>query len=110
PGRLGAAALEPRRRAADPPDRDRRPRGRAAPDEEPDRRSARRDPPARGAGRAGARHDLDEEDGRGPDRLPARGRVRARYLHSEVDTLERIQIIRELRLGEYDVLVGVNLL
>ena len=36
--------------------------------------------------------------------------VRVRYLHSEVDTLERIQIIRELRLGEYDVLVGVNLL
>ena len=36
--------------------------------------------------------------------------VKARYLHSEVDTLDRIQIIRELRLGEYDVLVGVNLL
>jgi excinuclease ABC subunit B len=36
--------------------------------------------------------------------------VKARYLHSEVDTLERIQIIRELRLGDYDVLVGVNLL
>jgi excinuclease ABC subunit B len=36
--------------------------------------------------------------------------VKARYLHSEIDTLERIQIIRELRLGEYDVLVGVNLL
>ncbi len=36
--------------------------------------------------------------------------VKTRYLHSEVDTLERIQIIRELRLGEYDVLVGVNLL
>jgi excinuclease ABC subunit B len=36
--------------------------------------------------------------------------VKARYLHSEVDTLERIQIIRELRLGEYDVLVGINLL
>jgi excinuclease ABC subunit B len=35
---------------------------------------------------------------------------RVRYLHSEVDTLERIQIVRELRLGEYDVLVGVNLL
>jgi excinuclease ABC subunit B len=35
---------------------------------------------------------------------------RARYLHSEIDTLERIQIIRALRLGEYDVLVGVNLL
>ena len=36
--------------------------------------------------------------------------VRTRYLHSEIDTLERIQIIRDLRLGEYDVLVGVNLL
>ena len=36
--------------------------------------------------------------------------VQARYLHSEIDTLERIQIIRDLRLGEYDVLVGVNLL
>jgi len=36
--------------------------------------------------------------------------VRARYLHSEINTLDRIGIIRELRLGEYDVLVGVNLL
>jgi excinuclease ABC subunit B len=36
--------------------------------------------------------------------------VKARYLHSEIDTLERIQIVRELRLGDYDVLVGVNLL
>jgi excinuclease ABC subunit B len=35
---------------------------------------------------------------------------KVRYLHSEIDTLERIQIIRELRLGEYDILVGVNLL
>jgi excinuclease ABC subunit B len=35
---------------------------------------------------------------------------RVRYLHSEIDTLERIQIIRDLRLGEFDVLVGVNLL
>ena len=36
--------------------------------------------------------------------------VRTRYLHSEVDTLERIKIVRELRLGDFDVLVGVNLL
>src|SRR3989454_1660250 len=36
--------------------------------------------------------------------------AKARYLHSEIDTLERIQIIREQRLGDYDVLVGVNLL
>jgi len=36
--------------------------------------------------------------------------IKVRYLHSDVDTLERIQIIRQLRLGEFDVLVGVNLL
>ena len=36
--------------------------------------------------------------------------VRVRYLHSEVDTLERVEILRSLRLGEYDVLVGINLL
>src|SRR6516162_7757033 len=36
--------------------------------------------------------------------------VRARYLHSEVDTLRRIELLRELRVGEYDVLVGINLL
>ena len=36
--------------------------------------------------------------------------VRTRYLHSEVDTLQPIELLRELRLGEYDVLVGINLL
>ncbi len=36
--------------------------------------------------------------------------VKARYLHSEVDTLERVQLLRELRLGDFDVLVGINLL
>jgi excinuclease ABC subunit B len=36
--------------------------------------------------------------------------IRARYMHSEIDTLERIEIIRDLRLGEFDVLVGINLL
>jgi len=36
--------------------------------------------------------------------------VRARYMHSETNTLERVQIMRELRLGEFDVLVGINLL
>jgi len=36
--------------------------------------------------------------------------VRVRYLHSEVDTLERVDILRSLRLGEFDVLVGINLL
>ena len=36
--------------------------------------------------------------------------IRTRYLHSEVDTLQRVQLLRELRLGEFDVLVGINLL
>jgi excinuclease ABC subunit B len=36
--------------------------------------------------------------------------VKVRYLHSEVDTIERIEILRDLRLGEFDVLVGINLL
>jgi excinuclease ABC subunit B len=36
--------------------------------------------------------------------------IRARYLHSEVDTLRRVELLRELRMGEYDVLVGINLL
>src|ERR1700684_1847568 len=36
--------------------------------------------------------------------------VRCRYLHSEIDTLERIRILRDLRRGEYDVLIGINLL
>ena len=43
------------------------------------------------------------------DYLLERG-VRTRYLHSEVDTLRRVELLRELRLGEYDVLVGINLL
>ena len=36
--------------------------------------------------------------------------IRTRYLHSEVDTLQRVQLLRELRMGDYDVLVGINLL
>ena len=36
--------------------------------------------------------------------------VKVRYLHSEIETVERVEIIRDLRLGEFDVLVGINLL
>ena len=36
--------------------------------------------------------------------------IRVRYLHSEVDTLRRVELLRELRSGEYDVLIGINLL
>jgi excinuclease ABC subunit B len=43
------------------------------------------------------------------DYLQERG-VRVRYLHSEVDTLRRVELLRELRMGDYDVLIGINLL
>ena len=36
--------------------------------------------------------------------------MRVRYLHSDIDTLERIEIMRDLRLGAFDVLIGINLL
>jgi len=36
--------------------------------------------------------------------------IKCRYIHSEVDTLERVEIMRDLRMGVFDVLVGVNLL
>ena len=36
--------------------------------------------------------------------------IRVRYMHSDIETLERIEIIRDLRLGAFDVLVGINLL
>src|SRR6187397_484278 len=44
------------------------------------------------------------------DKYLARISIKSRYIHSDVDTLERIEILRQLRLGEIDVLVGVNLL
>ncbi|MTI21442.1 excinuclease ABC subunit UvrB [Fulvivirga sp. RKSG066] len=44
------------------------------------------------------------------DKFLERAGVKCRYIHSEVDTLERVEILRELRLGIFDVLVGVNLL
>ena len=78
PGPVRDARLVQGRRADHPPDRPDRPRGRGAAHAPPDRRPAGRDPPARGGRRAGAGHDADEEDVRGPDRLPDRvGRPRA---------------------------------
>ena len=78
PGPYEMRVSSQRRRADHPPDRPDRPRGRGAADAPPDRRPAGRDPAARGGRRARARDDADEEDGRGPDRLPDRvGRARA---------------------------------
>jgi excinuclease ABC subunit B len=44
------------------------------------------------------------------DKYLARINIKSKYIHSDVDTLERVEILRQLRLGEIDVLVGVNLL
>ena len=107
---LRAPRLEARRRADRAPDRLDRPRGPGPPDQGPGRRPDRGDPQA---GRAGQRvlvttltkkmaEDLT-------DYLLEMG-IRVRYLHSEIDTLQRIEILRDLRLGEFDVLVGINLL
>ena len=63
-----------------------------------------------GARRAGAHHHAHQAHGRGPHRvLPANG-LRVRYLHSDIDTLERVAILRDLRLGKFDILIGINLL
>ncbi len=99
------------RRAGDPPDRPDRSRVLRPPGREPGRR-----PDGRVPGSAAARglrvlvttltkrmaEDLTEY-------LHENG-IRVRYLHSDIDTLERIEIVRDLRLGVFDVLVGINLL
>ena len=97
-------------RADRPSDRARRPRGAGPPHQGPGRRPDRGDPRARRGRPARARHHAHEEDGRGPHRLPRRdGHPRAlpalRGRHAQ-----RIEIVRDLRLGEFDVLVGINLL
>jgi hypothetical protein len=98
------------RRAGHPPDRPHRPAGRSS--ARPRTRSTTSSPSARVA-RAGYRtlvtvltkrmaEDLTEY-------MHEQG-IRVRYMHSDIDTLERIEIIRDLRLGAFDVLVGINLL
>ena len=76
----------------------------------PGGRSAGRDPRSGSQESAGAGHHADQADGGRPHRYLAENEVRVRYLHSEIHSIERIEIIQGLRLGEYDVLVGVNLL
>jgi excinuclease ABC subunit B len=65
----------------------------------PGGRSAGGNPQARGGRRTGAGHHADQAHGRGPDRIPGRARRAVRYLHSDIDTVERVEIIRDLRLG-----------
>ena len=110
--RLGAGADRRRlRRAGDPPHRPDRSAGRGAPGQDAGRRPARRGARGRRA-RATARwsptltkrmaEDLTEY-------MHEQG-IRVRYMHSDIETLERIEIIRDLRLGAFDVLIGINLL
>ena len=110
-GRLGDRAGARRlRRAGDPPHRPDRSAGRGAAGAHPGRRSRRR---GAAGGARGYRalvtvltkrmaEDLTEY-------LHEQG-IRVRYMHSDIDTLERIEIIRDLRLGAFDALVGINLL
>ena len=104
------ADVQPRRRADRPPHGSGGSRGPGSTHPREGRRSDRGDPQA---GRGGQRvlvttltkkmaEDLT-------DYLLEMG-IRVRYLHSEVDTIQRIEIIQDLRLGEFDVLVGINLL
>ena len=110
-GRLRAPAREAGRPAAHPAHGHRRPADRGPAHRGPDRRPHRPHPGARRAAASGSlvttltkkmAEDL-------ADYLHEMG-VKVSYLHSEVDTLERVQILRDLRLGIYDVLVGINLL
>ena len=110
PGEFERGDVEADRRADRPPDRDRRPGGRGPGDAQPDRR-----PDERGSRRVERKErtlvtTLTKKMAEDLTGYLLEHGFRVRYLHSEVDTLERIQIIRDLRLGEYDVLVGVNLL
>ena len=87
------------------------PAGRGAPARDPGRRPARGDPPA--VSRRSERVLVTTLTKRMAEDLTeyyAEVGVHVRYLHSDIDTLERIEIIRELRLGDFDVLVGINLL
>jgi excinuclease ABC subunit B len=76
----------------------------------PGGRRAAGDPHPRRKARARADHHADQAHGRAADRLPGDNGVKVRYLHSDVDTVERVEILRDLRLGTFDVLVGINLL
>ena len=75
PGPWERAEVDAGRRADRPPDRDRRSGGRGPRDEEPDRRPDERGPGPGREERARPGHDADQEDGRGPDRVPARARL-----------------------------------
>ena len=86
------------------------PRGRGQAHRGPDRRPGARDPAARREGRTRPGHHLTKKMSEDlTDYLLELG-IQVRYLHSDIDTLRRVELLRELRAGEFDVLVGINLL
>ena len=111
-GALGAGADRRRvRRAGDPPDRPDRPAGRGAPGARAGRRPARAR--SKEVAQRGYRSLVTVLTKRMAEDLTEylhENGVRVRYMHSDIDTIERIEIIRDLRLGAFDVLVGINLL
>ena len=81
-----------------------------APDQGPDRRPRRRDPHPRRRDQRVLVTTLTKKMAEDLTEYLLELGMRVRYLHSEVDTLERVEILRGLRLGDFDVLVGINLL
>jgi excinuclease ABC subunit B len=102
------AASSPSRSSAPPADR---PAGRHPPGQVPGRRPARRGESRwRQKGYRSLVTTLTKRMAEDLTEYLHENGVRVRYMHSDIDTLERIEIIRDLRLGAFDVLVGINLL
>ncbi|CAM5710010.1 UvrABC system protein B OS=Streptomyces microflavus OX=1919 GN=uvrB PE=3 SV=1 [Streptomyces microflavus] len=93
-----------------PPHRPHRPRGRRQAHRGPDRRPGPRDPRAHRARQRVLVTTLTKKMAEDLTDYFLELGIQVRYLHSDVDTLRRIELLRELRSGEYDVLVGINLL
>ena len=108
---LGARAVRRRvRRAGDPPHRPDRSAGRDPPGAHPGRRRRRRDAAVARAGYRTLVTVLTKQMAEDLTEYLHEQGIRVRYMHSDIDTIERIEIIRDLRLGAFDVLVGINLL
>ena len=98
------------RRAGDPPDRADRSAGRDPSGPQPGRRSGERSEGGRAHGYRTLVTTLTKRMAEDLTEYLHENGVRVRYMHSDIDTIERIEIIRDLRLGAFDVLVGINLL
>ena len=110
PRALGTRTQRQRRRAGNPAHGAGRPRGGHRADHWPDRQPARRIDKTVAGGHRVLVTTLTKKMAEDLTDYLAEQGVRVQYLHSDVDTMARIEILRELRLGAFDVLVGINLL